>query len=97
MIVYELHVYHEEGELGGHEFFASLKAAEVRRKELIAEKRDYVEKYEVGGDYKIDRVVVASGDLTPKQLVLGVLNGRGYVKSRVAVVDEYDPTQEMDE
>lgn len=89
MKLYQLHIAPGEDEGEGSdwdEWFPSLKDAKKRRAALIRENPT------MGGcrydrDYQIDAVTFVN--LPVKQLVLQVLNHKGYVGERVEVVPEY--------
>ena len=89
MIVYELHISPDEYESDDKdcdEWFSSLRAAKKRRAELIKE-YPTKEGQRFDSDFSIDRVVISS--LPHRDLVLALLNGSGFIRSKETVVEPY--------
>lgn len=92
MKIYRLHISPDEAEAEGidcDEWFSSREAAEHRRRELIDD-NPYLEGKPGRSDYQIDRVLVAVEDLSPKRLVLALLNRRGWMKRSEIVLTDYE-------
>lgn len=92
MKLYRLHIHPGEadGEGENHdEWFTSFVDALARREALIRETPD--DGYKYGTDYGIEAITFA--DLTPKKLLLAVLNREGYVASRHTMMRPYKPNK----
>lgn len=93
MRLYQLSVapgeYDGEGE-DHDEWFMSLKAAKARRVELIAENPELTD-HRFGADFAISAVDVKQ--LSPRNLALAILNGRGWQKASREVIAAYKPAQ----
>ena len=90
-IFYRLEIAPSESDGEGEdhdEWFTSLEAARRRRAELIRAD-PHLEGHRYGSDFCVSRVILR--DLSPKALVLAVLNRAGHVESSEEVVPEYKP------
>lgn len=93
MIFYQLDIATPEDAGEGEdysEWFASLAEAKRRRAKLIRDD-PALEGCRYPDDFAIDRIVLA--DLPPKELLLAVLNRKGFITSRETVVAAYKPTK----
>lgn len=94
MTVYQLHISGSDYDADGEDFdeyFSSLEAARRRRKQLI-DADPKMKDCRFDSDYKIDKLTLST-KLSPRQLILAILNRKGYVKERETVVEEYQVKQ----
>lgn len=93
MKLYQLKIRPDESQSEAEncdEWFSSLEAARRRRIELI--KTTHPSEYRYGSDFAIVEVIFAK--LPTRQLLLAVLNRRGYAASQRVVVTDYIPQKD---
>lgn len=92
MIFYQLNITPDDsaGEGEDHdEYFTSLTKAKARRSEIM--RQGEVEPY----DLEIEKITLTD-QLSTKDIILAILNGRGYIATRESVVAPYQRDRRSD-